>query len=204
MAQKSSPMESVSFLRKTSSAFCAIIAFGLLLQASFGADFIPAPQRFHQEIAAVFGESDGLSRRMQLIECAEDGTVRAFGSGRWYVFHDGHWRPDEALAASEESRFAFPDASGKRIEALAHWLEIRQIVRFGVTNFISGVEPLMIVQDKPISLGWERSMGQVNQIAISPEGRLHVASSGGLFRRNAGRWARIAILDDGGRAWAVT
>jgi len=141
---------------------------------------------------------------MQLIECAEDGTVRAFGSGRWYVFHDGHWRPDEALAASEESRFAFPDASGKRIEALAHWLEIRQIVRFGVTNFISGVEPLMIVQDKPISLGWERSMGQVNQIAISPEGRLHVASSGGLFRQRADRWERIEIVDDGGRAWAVT
>jgi len=198
-------MEFVSLFRKTAAAFCAILAVSLLDQACFGADFTPAPQRFRQEVAHVYGESDGLPpERVQLIECPKDGVVRAFAAGRWYALHERGWSAESALAASDERQFSFADASGRRIDVPIPWREVRQLLRFGATNFVSGVEPWQVIQDKPILLRWERSMGQVNQIAISPDGQLHVASSGGLFRQSAGGWERIEIVDDGGRAWAVT
>src|SRR5439155_441117 len=100
-------------------------------------------------------------------------------------------------------QFSFPDASGKRIDVPMAWREVRQILRFGETNFVCGVEPWQVIQGKPILLGWERS-GPVNQIAISPEGELYAVSSRGLFRQSAGGWERIQVVDDGGRAWAVT
>src|SRR5437899_8633011 len=110
-------MDSVSLLRKTARAFCAILAVSLLDQPSFGGDFTPGPQRFRQEIARIFAEGDGLPQeRVQLIECAKDGTVRAFATGRWYALHEGRWSADDALAASNEGRFTLPDATGKRIE----------------------------------------------------------------------------------------
>ena len=153
----------------------------------------------------MFGESDGLPpQSVQLIECLKDGVVRAFATGRWYALHEGGWSAESALAASDERQFSFADASGRRIDVPIPWREVRQLLRFGATNFVSGVEPWQVIQDKPILLRWERSMGQVNQIAISPDGQLHVASSGGLFRQSAGGWERIEIVDDGGRAWAVT
>src|SRR6185436_5965833 len=42
---------------------------------------------------------------------------------------------------------------------------------------------------------------QVNQVAVSPSGVLHVASSRGLFQQEQRGWRRIELVDDGGRAW---
>src|SRR6267378_1748071 len=122
-------MEFVSLLRKTAAAFCAILAVSPLDQASFAADFNPAPQRFRQEVAHVYGESDGLPpERVQLIECAKDGIVRAFAAGRWYSLHEGRWSADNELVASDERQFGFADASGRRIDVPIPWREVRQLL----------------------------------------------------------------------------
>ena len=186
-------------------SFSTFLCFILLVELCSSADFNPAPQQFRQEIPRAFLNSEGLPRqRVRLIECAEDGTVCAFQEGRWFALRDGAWRPDEALLSSEGSRFVFRNHSGKRVETSVPWREVLQFVPFGATNFIAGPETLLAVEGKPISLRWPRDNGHIHQIAISPEGQLHVAADRGLFRRIGEVWKRLEIVDDGGRAWAAT
>src|SRR5439155_12367946 len=82
--------------------------------------------------------------------------------------------------------------------------QIEQILHFGTTNFmLSAGEPKLVTAGKLVSLGWP-SGSRANQISISREGILHVASSSGLFRQTQRGWERIEISDGLGREWAVT
>ena len=179
------------------------LALGPNFHASAAAEVAPAPQKFRQEIARAFSEADGLPRgRVQLIEVAAGGNARAFAGGRWHEFQDGRWQPIESLAPNGDEQFAFADARGQRAEVRVPWRDVRQVVRFGTTNFISAGELFAAVGGKLISLGWDRGM-LVNQIAASGDGALYVASRGGLFQQRGHDWQRIEVVDSGGRAWAA-
>ncbi len=177
-------------------------SFLLFLIGATASEFKPAAQRFQQEVA-VFAQGNGLERgEIQLIEALNDGPVRAFSGGHWYQLRDGNWSVVESLSPRDESQFTFADAGGKRVEASVPWREVRQIIRLGATTVILG-KGLSSVQDgKTEPIEWDPRVS-LNQIAISPEGVLHVASKGGLHRRKGSGWERIEVFDDGGREWAV-
>jgi len=182
--------------------FAFVVSVGLAGMLGNAAEFTAAPQRFRQEIA-VFAEEIDLARRgVQLVECRTNGLVRAFTAGHWYELRDGHWQVDNSLSPPDENQFAFSDPSGKRVEISVPWHEVKQLLHFQNTTYISARELSAVSEGKTTSLEWEPGVA-VNQIAISPEGVLHVASKTGLYRRNGNQWERIEILDNSGRAWAV-
>lgn len=180
-----------------------LLAAGATLDATFAADFTPAPQRFRQEIARRFTDADGLPRgAAQLIERSPEGLMRVFVAGRWHELRAGRWQENAALT-SGTNEFAFADEQGRPVKVPVSWQQVRQLVRFGATNFLATAGELFVVVDgKPSSLAWPKDL-RVNQLAVSPEGKLLVASSGGLFRQGDTGFQPLAIWDDGGRAWAV-
>src|SRR5438132_735352 len=133
---------------------CAGIALGLLIRNGPAAEFTPAPHHFRQEIARRFAQADGLPPgAVQLIECAPDGSTRAFASGDWYQFRDGHW--ESGLRSQSEQGFAFPDSKGERIEVPIPWREVRQLLRYGTTNFLAkGGDVFAVLEGKLTSLQW--------------------------------------------------
>ncbi len=179
------------------------LAVALIFHVGIAADFTPGAQKFHQEIARSFGESDGLPRdRVQLLEISTGGNALVFAGGRWLEFQNGRWQPNDSLTPSGDRQFAFQDLRGQRSDVPVPWREVRQVVRSGATNFISAGELFAAVGGKLTSLNWDRAMA-VNQIAVSPEGALHVASSGGLFEQREQRWQRLQALDSAGRDWSA-
>jgi hypothetical protein len=175
---------------------------GLLGTVASAADFSPAPQGFRQEVA-VFAEEIDLARRtVQLIECRQDNGVRALIAGRWYEFRDGRWGVDSSLSPRNDSEFVFADATGKRMEASFPWREVKQLLHFRDTTFISAAE-LVVASEGKLTPIERDQLGSIHQLAISGEGVLHAASKNGLYRRNGKHWERVDILDNTGRAWAV-
>jgi hypothetical protein len=180
---------------------CALL-FTVAGPFAMAAGFTPAPQNFRQEVA-VFAEDEELARQpVQLIESSGDGVVRAFSAGRWHEFRDGHWRVNESLSPQTDGQFSFATKAGQREEAPVPWREVKQLLRFGSTNFISAAELFAVNQGKRIDLPSAQG-ARVNQIAISPDGILHVASSAGLHWLSGDRWQRVEIIDNVGRAWGV-
>jgi hypothetical protein len=180
------------------------MAIGLRLDILAAADFTPGPQHFLQEIVRRFADSSGLpSGAVQLIESAPDGVIRAFAGGKWYEFREDRWRENATLTPRAEGQFVFADAKGQPVTVAVPWGDVRQLARFGATNFLATpADPFMVVDGKLSSLGWP-SRFRVNQIALSPEGTVLVASSAGLFRQREKSWEPIGVLDNLGRAWAV-
>jgi len=180
---------------------CALL-FTIADPVAIAAGFTPAPQKFRQEVA-VFADGEELARQpVQLIETSGDGVVRAFSAGRWHEFRDGHWRVNESISPRTDGQFAFANSAGQREEAPVPWREVKQLLRFGTTNFISAAELLAVNQGRRIDLPSAQG-ARVNQIAISPDGILHVASSAGLHRLSGDRWERVEMIDNVGRAWGV-
>src|SRR5262249_46466972 len=156
---------------------------------------------FRQEVAHRFTGADGLpTSAVQLIECAPDGVTRAFISGDCYQFRDGHW--EVALRSPSEQNFVFPNSKGDRIEVPVPWRDVRQLLRYGATNFLTTTTNVFAVVDgKLSSLQWPGKFLPINQIALAPDGVLHVASGGGLFRQSARGWDAVEVGDSGGRGW---
>lgn len=181
-----------------------LLALGLGIYTGVTADVTPAPQRFRQEIARSFTAKDGLpAGKVQLIECTSEGMGRAFAAGQWYEFREGRWQPVPGLRARNDNEFIFADAKGQQVGVAAPWREIQQVLRFGTTNFLLRAgEPKVVAEAKLLSLGWV-SGSRADQMAVSREGILHAASSGGLFRQQQRGWERIQIADGLGREWAV-
>src|SRR5438477_10454316 len=178
MPQNPTPMNCSPSVWGTRILLCTSLA----TQLGTAADFTLAPQRFHQEMAHIFTENNGLpSGPVQLVDAAPDGMIRAFSAGRWYELHGDRWSVNEALTSPDNNRFVFPNTGGKRIEVLIPWREVRQILHVGSTDFILAGEPLVLAQGKAASLGWKRGQ-KVNQMAASSDGILHIAASSGLFR----------------------
>lgn len=169
-----------------------------------GADFTPGAQKFQQEAARHFTESSGLpGGAIQLLDSAPGGVLRAFASGRWFEFRDGRWNENRDLAASGDAEFAFADEERRTVRVALPWKEVHQLIRFGTTNFIATPgDPYSVVDGKLSSMGWP-SRYRVNQIVVAPDGKLIIASSGGLFRQRDRSWEQIRVSDAVGRIWSV-
>jgi hypothetical protein len=180
-------------------------AFGLTLCASLAADFTPAAQQFQQEVAQHFAERDGApTGPVQLVDCAPSGTNRVFAAGQWYEFGNGRWNLNAGLRPQNDSRFVFAGRQGQPLEAPIPWREVRQILRAGATNWVVSSHLCVTVREggDGVSLPWPERL-LIGQIAISPRGVLHAASSDGLLAFDGTQWQPVEVRDGGGRAWAV-
>ena len=158
-------------------------AFSLTLYASLAADFTPAAQQFQQEVAQHFTERDGApTDPVQLVECSPGGTNRVFADGRWYEYRNGKWNPDAVLRPQNDDRFVFAGRRAQPLEAAVPWRVVLQVLRAGTTNWVVGPHFCLVVREdgESGSLTWPEGL-LVRQMALSPGGVLHAASSGGLL-----------------------
>ncbi|HEY3855045.1 MAG TPA: hypothetical protein VGO67_11670 [Verrucomicrobiae bacterium] len=174
-------------------------------RGTWAAAFQPAPQQFRQEIARQFTEKDGAPKApVALVDCSRDGVVRVFTGENWYDFENDVWHENVALKSKNENSFCFADNKGNPVEVAAPWHEVRQILRAGRRNFIAAGNVCIDVNDgKELAQLRLPENLIIRQMAISPDGLLHVASSAGLWVLQGTEWRAIHIEDDGGRAWAV-
>jgi hypothetical protein len=98
----------------------------------------------------------------------------------------------------------FAGIDGKPLAAPIPWREVRQILRAGVTKWIAGSNACVAVQGsgESLSLAWPGSL-VLHQLALSPGGVLHAASSSGVFAFTGNAWQQVSARDDVGRAWAL-
>lgn len=177
------------------------LLLGLTIAHGSGAEFQPAPQQFRQEVPQKFLRD----QPVQLLDCCSaGGAKRALAAGEWLELQAGIWVTNKSLAQRQPERFVFAAAGGKPMEAALPWREIKQLVRAGQTNWLLTSQRCLAVGENgaiaPVALP---SGATANQLALSPRGILHLASSAGLFEGSAAGWQRLEILDDGGRAWAM-
>ena len=165
---------------------------------AWGADFTPAPQAFRQEIAVRFSDTNGLpAGPIQLIDLdAPTGTPRAFAGGQWFEFRAGRWGANTALAAKDAATFVFAGPAGRPMTVPIPWREVRQIVRAGLTNIVASASQAFAVlaDGRAAPLSWPPGE-RLNELAVSPEGVVHAASSGGLYL--LGRNGRERVRDPG-------
>jgi len=168
------------------------------------AEWKPAPQQFRQEVATRVAEANGLaSRDIQLLDFAPDDKLRVFAGGRWSERRPAGWEVLPDLDQQEEAEFVFADATERPQAVPIPWREVRQLVRQGPKVWLAtAADPILVEDGQVRRVGWP-SRHRVNQIAVGPEGALHVAGSGGLYHRSGTRWAPIEIRDGSGRAWGV-
>lgn len=164
----------------------------------------PAPQRFRQEMAQHFGPAEGApTNAIQLLDWGADGRLRALVGGEWFEEKEGWWQTVAVLRQRNEASFVFADGSGGPLQVAVPWRELRQVLRRDTATWLATpADPYRVVDGEARTVGWP-SRYRVNQIALSPDGTLWVASSAGLFRRVENGWAPVDILDEGGRGWAL-
>ena len=188
-----------------SSTLLGGAALGLTLCASLAADFTPASQQFQQEVARHFTERDGApTGPVQLIECAPSGANRVFAAGQWHEYQNGRWNLNATLRPQNDTQFVFAGQQGQPLPTAIPWREVRQILRAGTTNWVISPRLCLAVRESgaSVSLPWPERL-LVRQMALSPRGVLHVASSDGLLAFDGTAWQAVAVPDGGGRAWAV-
>lgn len=169
-----------------------------------GATVSPAPQRFVQEMATHHAAGDARpASPIQLVEITSDGAPRVFSEGRWLGLLSGKWSELPGLKCESPGEFVLADPVGKPVSVAIPWREVRQVVRRGAACWVATeAEPYEVVNGAARTAGWP-SKYRVHQVALSGEGALYVASSGGLFGQVPGGWEPIGITDGLGRAWAV-
>src|SRR5262245_15568192 len=142
-----------------SAAFCLS---GIL--ATSGADFVPGPQHFRQELAHSFS-GDLPAAKIQLVETTSNNLVRAFADGKWYELKSGRF---QVVAESpNDNAFVLLDGVGRRVQVPVPWREVRQILRAGSNAYIASVHALLAVSDQqPLPIDWPADRN-INQIAIS-------------------------------------
>ena len=183
--------------------FLASASHVIVLKALCAANFSIAPQQFLQEVPRHFTEEEGIPEAaIQLVDESATGVIRAFTGGRWFEFREGLWHENADLRA-RSTEFVFPDKHGSPVKVSLPWREVTQLIRYGETVFLATpTDPFSVINGSLSSMGWP-SRFRVNQIAVSHEGTIVLASSAGLFQRNQDGWKAIGALDDGGRAWAA-
>jgi hypothetical protein len=170
----------------------------------FAGDSIPAPQQFKQEVARRFTQKDGVAQgAVQLVECAPSGATRAFISGQWYGFNDGHWVGISELKSASEGEFTFFDGDDQLVRVEVPWREVRQAIHHAEASYLATANNVFRIDaGKLVPLDWPKGW-RINQVALDPIGIVHVASSEGLFRRKPDEWQRVEVHDEVGRDWAV-
>ncbi len=177
--------------------------FFLLLSFSTFAQTIP--QRFIQEKAGHRVWTEGLpSGRVQLLEIGLENEVRVFMKGRWWLKHPGsdNWVEAEGMTAGR-GRFRFWDGAGRPVTVSLDPGDILQILRQGDSDWlITAADPYVVRQGTMQSVGWP-SRWQIHQAALSPDGRLHVASAAGLMVQSDRGWSPLTMTEPLGRAWGA-
>ncbi|HAM72514.1 MAG TPA: hypothetical protein DCM86_12805 [Verrucomicrobiales bacterium] len=188
-----------------------VLRLGVLLLAlvpcSPGADAPrPIPQRFDQEVAHRHGVTNGLpADSIQLVEIGADGIPRCFAGGRWGFWQAGAWSLPEDHLCREAGEFLVPAAGGGAPTRVSvPWAGVLQVIRRGGDSWVvTGREVERVDGGRTTPLGWA-GRHPVAQAALAPEGGIHLATQGGLFRQGpaGGAWERIEVVDPAGRDWA--
>jgi len=182
----------------------ALACLAIALPQAGAADFTPAPQHFRQEIAQRFTEPAQLAGPVQLLDCAAGAPVRAFAGGQWFIQQGDHFAVNDGLRQTDERKFVFADRDGKPVAIDLPWKDARQILRTATMTWVISEHQCLQVQPggQAASLDWPTA-STLCQIAVSPDGTLYAASSGGLRVLKGKNWQPVEVLDAGGRAWAV-
>jgi len=176
------------------------IILGLAVSVSVAAEFQPATQQFRQEIARRFA----MGQPAQLIEISPDGVKRALVAGQWLEWRGERWQTNAAFAQNDATRFFFASASGTVISTRVPWNEVKQLLRVGSSNWVLTARSCAVVSAGGAGTALHLPEGMLaQQLAISPRGVLHVATSGGLLALKGDSWETLQVFDDGGRAWAA-
>jgi len=191
----------------TSQSVLAVPLGLVLLLTARGADVGKiAPQAFRQEIAQQYGPAEGLPHGIQLLDAGADGVPRVFAAGRWYVQGKGEpgmWHSVPEWTPVSPDEFVLSNATGESVRIRLPWQEVHRVVRFNDRIWITTAERLFALngdtlQSVPIPLG-----SPLQQVAVSPQGALVVATRDGLWRQAGKDWRPIEVSDRQGRAWVV-
>jgi len=164
----------------------------------------PIPQRFTQEIAHHHTRTNPLpAGGIQLVEVTPEGAPRILAGGRWWNFTGEQWAPLPGFPESGPGEFHFPDAAGRPVRVPLSGAEVKQIVRFGSTNYlVTAQDPYRQTAAGFTSLNWP-SRFAVNQLAVAPTGEPWLASAAGLHRLTERGWEPIRAADGNGRVWGA-
>lgn len=184
------------------------LSLWLLGWIGLAADWTPIPQSFRQEVAQHWTAQSGLPRGpVQLVEVVSGGTVRAFAGGQWHVWDaaENAWQipADMAALVSDTQRFPFWNTAGElKVASLPSTDVVQLLRREDQVWIVTRHDVFQFVDGALVSTEWE-GRGWIHQAALSPDGRLVVASADGLLAQLAEGWVRVPVLDGGGRLWAV-
>ncbi|MCC7375723.1 MAG: hypothetical protein IT581_13785 [Verrucomicrobiales bacterium] len=176
-----------------------------LLCRGFDLAAAPVPDDpFPQEVTLkVVLPSEVPLSEISLVDLTDPRGPRTFAGGRWYRIQDGRGTEIAELRPKSAEEFVFPDANGLPIRITVPWKEVRQWIPGPTSHWIATrSDPWRVVNGRAETMGWP-SRWEVRQIAVASDGLVWVASSGGLFRQQAGGWQRVEIKDGVGRDWAA-
>lgn len=173
-----------------------------VLNLSRGAAPLVPDAVYPQEIAHRI-DVPGATSRVALVEVLPGKVVRFFSEGRWYRVEKEACVELEALRCPQPDEFVFADSEDRPIRVKVPWNSVRQLIRAGVTNWISTKNAIFRgVEGGIVPIEWFRDR-EIRQVALDPNGRLWVASAGGLAEGDGTRWEFVRIPDGRGREWGV-
>jgi hypothetical protein len=178
--------------------------FWLLGLLSLPAALEPAAQQFKQELAMAIPLPEGIAAgTVQLIDQLPQGSVHLFAGGRWLEWRERSLRVRAEWTSPSDQQFVVPDVTGQARTVSVPWREVRQIVRQDNRLWLATeADPFEVRDGQARTLGWP-SRFRVNQIAVSPEGEVWVASNAGLFQRGRDGWKPASPSDGLGRSWGT-
>ena len=164
----------------------------------------PIPQPFIQEVARRYSAGQGLPEgEIPLMEVAPGGVPRCFAQGRWYTLSGEQWKPLESVPACAPDEFRFPGDDGSPVRIGVPWAGVRQLLRAGPWQYVATEQrPFLVAEGRWTPLEWP-GKARVNQLAVSREGVLWVASSDGILVLTPGGWRPYDVRDGLGRRWAT-
>ena len=139
----------------------------------------------------------------QLLELSPDGSPRVFAAGQWYRLIGEKWEAVPELKSVGTAEFIVPDAGGTAVRLALPWADVRQVLRQREALWVATeADAYRVTNGRAQSLRWPTPY-RIRQLAAAPDGRLWVASSGGLFVGGDKGWQPQEIADGKGRGWAV-
>jgi hypothetical protein len=184
-----------------------IVVLSILHLGIIAADWVPAPQSFRQEIARHRELTNGFSQATaQWIEALPNQPVRVLIDGHWSEWRDSQWQPSAVLKSQASSSFTFAGGRGEPVTVPLAGREVRQILRFGITNFLGTANGLFASFDARLdSLSRPLNAGEIRQFAVASNGDIFAATEAGIYRRTAAGWDAkpLRIVDSVGRLWAA-
>ena len=179
---------------------CLVVCLGLLFGMCriLGAEE-PIFQRFNQEVARHRDLTNGLpAGPVQLIEIGPDGSPQVFVSNRWWRFTRDRWEWMFGVPESGADAFQFPDGNGAGVKVPVPGKDVRQLLRRGEIQYVvTSNEVVRVDASGSTPTGWASAPGtsQPQQLAVSPEGELWLASTSGLFHRTKSGWEPFQAPD---------